>query len=73
MSTTLQTGQDSLPSIQPALKASLAESTQASIVYNYILDRKHCSARAQSMSTGSAAGNTGGFSTVVEGIGAWQG
>ena len=73
MSTDLQTGQDSLPSIQPALKASLAESTQASMVYNYVLDRKHCSARAQSMSTGLAAGNTGGSSTVGKGVGAWQG
>ena len=73
MSTTLQTGQDSLPSIQPALKASLDELTQASTVYNYVLDHKHCSARAQSMLTGSAAGDSGGCSIVVEGAGARQG
>ena len=73
MSTDLQTGQDSLPSIQPALKASLAESTQASTIYSYILYHKHCLAQAQSTSTGSAAGNTGGFSTAVEGVGAWHG
>ena len=73
MSTDLQTGQDNLPSIQPAFKATLAESTQASTVYNYVLDRKHCSARAQSTSTGSSADDTGGSSTVGEVAGAWQG
>ena len=73
MSTDLQTGQDMSPSIQPAFKATLAESTQASTVYNYILDRKHCSAWAQSMPTGSAADDTGGSSTVGKVTGAWQG
>ena len=73
MSTDLQTGQDNLLSIQPALKAILAESTQASMVYNYVLDHKHCSARAQSTSTGSSADDTGGSSTVGEVAGAWQG
>ena len=73
MSTDLQTRQDSSPSIQPALKASLAESTQASTVYNYVLFHKHCSARAQSTSTGLSAGDTDGSSTVGEGVGAWQG
>ena len=73
MSTDLQTGQDISPSIQPAFKATLAESTQASMVYSYVLDRKHCSARAQSTSTGSSADDTGGSSTVGEVTGAWQG
>ena len=44
MSTDLQTGQDTSPSIQPAFKATLAESTQASMVYSYVLERKNCSA-----------------------------
>ena len=73
MTTDLQTGQDILPSIQPAFKATLAESTQASMVYNYILDRKHCSAWAQSTPTGLSADNTGGSSTVSKVAGAWQG
>ena len=73
MSTDLQTGQDNSPSIQPAFKATLAESTQASTVYSYVLDRKHCSAWAQSTSTGSSADNKGGSSTVGEVAGAWQG
>ena len=73
MSTDLQTRQDTSPSIQPALKTILAESTQASTVYNYVLNCKHCSARAQSTLEGSAAANTGGSSTVIKGIGAWQG
>ena len=72
MSTDLQTGQDSLPSIQTALKAILAESTQASTVYNDVLDHKHCSAWAQSTLTGSLADNTGGSSTAVKVVGAWQ-
>ena len=73
MSTDLQTGQDNLPIIQPAFKATLAESTQASMVYIYILYRKYCSARAQSTSTGLSADNTGGSSTVGKVTGAWQG
>ena len=73
MSTDLQTGQDNLPSIQPAFKATLAESTQVSTVYNYVLDRKHCSAWAQSISAGSSADDTGGSSTVGKVAGAWQG
>ena len=70
MSTDLQTGQDSSPSIQLALKASLAESTQASTVYNYILDHKHCSARAQSTLTGLSADDTSGSSTDYKVAGA---
>ena len=73
MSTDLQTGQDISPSIQPAFKATLAKSAQASMVYSYVLDRKHCSARAQSTSTGSSGDDTGGSSTVGEVAGAWQG
>ena len=60
MSTDLQTEQDNSSSIQPAFKATLAESTQASTVYNYVLDRKHCSARAQSTSIGLSADKIGG-------------
>ena len=73
MSTDLQTGQDISPSIQPAFKATLAESTQASTVYSYVFERKPCSARAQSMSTGSSADDTGGSSTIGKVVGAWQG
>ena len=73
MSTDLQTGQDISPSIQPAFKATLAESTQASTVYSYVLERKHGSARAQSTSTGSPADDTGGSFTIGEVAGAWQG
>ena len=73
MSTNLQTGQDSSPGIQPALIASLAKLAQASMVYNYILDHKHCSAQAQSTSTGSSADDTGGSSIVGKVAGVWQG
>ena len=73
MSTDLQTGQDNSPSIQPAFKATLAKSTQASMVYNYVLDRKHCSAWAQSTLKGLSADDTGGSSTVGKVAGAWQG
>ena len=70
MSTDLQTGQESLPSKQPAFKATLADSTQASMVYSYILDRRHYLAQAQSMSTGSLSGGAGGSSTDGDGAGA---